>query len=108
MWGVSHGLFLHLVPWIRHSYLRHRLQTHLYQVYTCDHLLHLEGGLNRLHSKDIEQVICTALCIKETYPKLNIFHKDFEGLKLSGIFLTIIIILTLYKSSNDTTYINKQ
>ena len=57
VWGVSGGLLSYLVPWVSHTVRRHRLQTHLYHLYTCDHLLYLEGGLDKLQNKDIEQVL---------------------------------------------------
>ena len=56
MWGVSGGLLPRLVPWVRASSLRVRLQSHLHYIYTVDWLIKLEGGVGSVQMNDLEKV----------------------------------------------------
>ena len=61
MWGVSGGLLSRLLPWLRPSSLRRRLQSHLNYIYTVDWLVKVEGGPFALENKDLEMVTCIIL-----------------------------------------------
>ena len=57
MWGVAGGILPRLLPWVRGSTLRVRLETHLHYIFTTDCLVKMEGGLTSLEKEDLEKVL---------------------------------------------------
>ncbi|CAI7992166.1 hypothetical protein GBAR_LOCUS936 [Geodia barretti] len=62
MWGVAGGVLPRLLPWLRGSALRSRLESHLRYIFTTDCLIKVEGGPNHLEKKDLEK-LCLERCL---------------------------------------------
>ena len=60
MWGVAGGVLPRLLPWLRGSALRSRLESHLRYVFTTDCLIKVEGGSRHLEKRDLEKVSAVA------------------------------------------------
>jgi primosomal replication protein N len=62
MWGMAGGVLPCLLPSVRHSVLRSRLESHLNYVYTTDWLVEVEGGVANLRKDELEK-LCLERCL---------------------------------------------